>query len=115
MSSLARLTCQHMTTRLPPAAAQFIDDDPIASGEAPMETMIVTGGAGFIGANFVRLALAQTEARVVVVDALTYAGQMWSGPLSCLRRPVPISSSSTAPPVPAFASSRCPPTRSLGP
>jgi dTDP-glucose 4,6-dehydratase len=43
-----------------------------------METMIVTGGAGFIGANFVRLALAQTEARVVVVDALTYAGHRHS-------------------------------------
>jgi dTDP-glucose 4,6-dehydratase len=39
-----------------------------------METMIVTGGAGFIGANFVRHALAHTQARVVVVDKLTYAG-----------------------------------------
>ena len=36
--------------------------------------MIVTGGAGFIGANFVRMALAQTDARIVVVDKLTYAG-----------------------------------------
>lgn len=41
-----------------------------------METMIVTGGAGFIGSNFVRLALAKTEARVVVVDKLTYAGNL---------------------------------------
>jgi dTDP-glucose 4,6-dehydratase len=41
-----------------------------------METMIVTGGAGFIGSNFVRLALARTEARVVVVDKLTYAGNL---------------------------------------
>ncbi|PJA81083.1 MAG: dTDP-glucose 4,6-dehydratase, partial [Nitrospirae bacterium CG_4_9_14_3_um_filter_51_5] len=39
-----------------------------------METMIVTGGAGFIGANFVRMALRKTEARIVVVDKLTYAG-----------------------------------------
>jgi len=39
-----------------------------------METMIVTGGAGFIGSNFVRLALVRTEMRVVVIDALTYAG-----------------------------------------
>ncbi len=39
--------------------------------------VIVTGGAGFIGSNFVRLALAQkTEWRVVVVDALTYAGNL---------------------------------------
>jgi len=41
-----------------------------------METMIITGGAGFIGANFVRLALARTDARVVVVDKLTYAGNL---------------------------------------
>jgi len=39
-----------------------------------MRTLIVTGGAGFIGSNFVRLALAETAARVVVFDALTYAG-----------------------------------------
>jgi dTDP-glucose 4,6-dehydratase len=39
-----------------------------------METLIVTGGAGFIGANLVRLILAERRERVVVVDALTYAG-----------------------------------------
>jgi dTDP-glucose 4,6-dehydratase len=39
---------------------------------------IVTGGAGFIGSNFVRLALAETDARVVVVDRLTYAGNLES-------------------------------------
>jgi dTDP-glucose 4,6-dehydratase len=38
-----------------------------------METIIVTGGAGFIGCNFVRLVLAETAARVVVLDKLTYA------------------------------------------
>jgi dTDP-glucose 4,6-dehydratase len=38
--------------------------------------MVVTGGAGFIGANFVRLALEETDARIVVVDKLTYAGRM---------------------------------------
>jgi dTDP-glucose 4,6-dehydratase len=37
--------------------------------------VLVTGGAGFIGANFVRHWLANTsEGRVVVLDALTYAG-----------------------------------------
>jgi dTDP-glucose 4,6-dehydratase len=40
--------------------------------------MVVTGGAGFIGSNFVRLALARTQARVVVVDKLTYAGNLAS-------------------------------------
>jgi len=39
-----------------------------------MDTWIVTGGAGFIGSNFTRLALAKTDVRIVVVDLLTYAG-----------------------------------------
>ncbi len=41
-----------------------------------METLLVTGGAGFIGCNFVRLALGETGARVVVLDKLTYAGSL---------------------------------------
>jgi len=46
---------------------------------APMETLLVTGGAGFIGSNFVRLVLAETaEARVVILDKLTYAGSLES-------------------------------------
>jgi dTDP-glucose 4,6-dehydratase len=37
--------------------------------------LLVTGGAGFIGSNFARLALARwPSARVHVLDALTYAG-----------------------------------------
>jgi len=43
-----------------------------------MDTWIVTGGAGFIGSNFVRLALARSNARVVVVDKLNYAGNLES-------------------------------------
>ena len=39
-----------------------------------VETLIVTGGAGFIGSNFVRHVLSHTPWRVVVVDKLTYAG-----------------------------------------
>ena len=39
-----------------------------------MDSIVVTGGAGFIGSNFVRLALAETPDRVVVVDKLTYSG-----------------------------------------
>jgi dTDP-glucose 4,6-dehydratase len=39
-----------------------------------MDSIVVTGGAGFIGSNFVRLALADTPDRVVVVDKLTYSG-----------------------------------------
>jgi dTDP-glucose 4,6-dehydratase len=35
---------------------------------------LVTGGAGFIGSNYVRHVLANTDDEVVVYDALTYAG-----------------------------------------
>jgi dTDP-glucose 4,6-dehydratase len=35
--------------------------------------LLVTGGAGFIGSNFVRHTLAQTDHHVVVLDKLTYA------------------------------------------
>jgi len=41
-------------------------------------TWIVTGGAGFIGSNFVRLALAEVDVKVVVFDLLTYAGNLES-------------------------------------
>lgn len=37
-------------------------------------TILVTGGAGFIGSNFVRAALARGEGIVVNLDKLTYAG-----------------------------------------
>src|SRR5262245_5731649 len=39
-----------------------------------MNTILVTGAAGFIGSNFVRLLLRETESRVVIVDKLSYAG-----------------------------------------
>jgi len=44
-----------------------------------MTSILVTGGAGFIGANFVRYWLAQQPGvPVVVLDALTYAGNLAS-------------------------------------
>lgn len=44
-----------------------------------MRQLLVTGGAGFIGANFVHYWLQQhPEDRVVVLDALTYAGNRTS-------------------------------------
>ena len=43
-----------------------------------MDAILVTGGAGFIGSNFVRLALERTNARIVVLDKLTYAGNLAS-------------------------------------
>lgn len=42
--------------------------------------LLVTGGAGFIGANFITAALAKTDADILCVDALTYAGnRKWLG------------------------------------
>jgi dTDP-glucose 4,6-dehydratase len=38
--------------------------------------VLVTGGAGFIGSNFVRFALEHTGGRIVVLDKLTYAGSL---------------------------------------
>jgi len=38
--------------------------------------LLVTGGAGFIGSNFVRWVFANTDDEVVVYDALTYAGNL---------------------------------------
>lgn len=45
-----------------------------------MKTYLVTGGAGFIGANFVKYLLhkkySNDDIRIVVLDALTYAGNL---------------------------------------
>ena len=39
-------------------------------------TLLITGGAGFIGCNLVQFALDHTSDRLVVVDKLTYAGSL---------------------------------------
>jgi len=39
-----------------------------------MQHLLVTGGAGFIGSNFVRWLVANTATTIVVLDKLTYAG-----------------------------------------
>jgi len=41
-----------------------------------MSTLLVSGGAGFIGSNFVRHVLEHTAFDVVIVDKLTYAGSL---------------------------------------
>ena len=43
-----------------------------------MARLLVTGGAGFIGSNFVHHVLRHTDDTVVVLDKLTYAGNMGS-------------------------------------
>jgi dTDP-glucose 4,6-dehydratase len=40
------------------------------------KTILITGGAGFIGSHFVKLVLAETDWQVVNLDALTYAGNL---------------------------------------
>ncbi|MEW6691081.1 MAG: NAD-dependent epimerase/dehydratase family protein, partial [Pseudomonadota bacterium] len=38
--------------------------------------LLVTGGAGFIGANFVLQTIAETGEAIVNLDKLTYAGSL---------------------------------------
>jgi|688.fasta_scaffold12308_12 dTDP-glucose 4,6-dehydratase len=39
-------------------------------------TILVTGGAGFIGSNLIRLLLLETQATIINIDKLTYAGNL---------------------------------------
>ena len=42
-----------------------------------MKTYLVTGAAGFIGANYIKYILAKhNDIKVVILDALTYAGNL---------------------------------------
>ncbi|TCI39081.1 dTDP-glucose 4,6-dehydratase [Exiguobacterium sp. SH4S7] len=41
-----------------------------------MKTLLVTGGAGFIGSNFIKMLLENEQWRIVNLDALTYAGNI---------------------------------------
>ena len=41
-----------------------------------MDRVLVTGGAGFIGSNFVRYVLDATNSKVINLDKLTYAGNL---------------------------------------
>ncbi len=43
-----------------------------------MQTILITGGAGFIGSAVVRQFMAETQCKVVNVDKLTYAGNLQS-------------------------------------
>ncbi|MBV5310031.1 dTDP-glucose 4,6-dehydratase [Chromatium okenii] len=41
-----------------------------------MHTILITGGAGFIGGNFTHFVLEQPDVRVINLDVLTYAGNL---------------------------------------
>ena len=43
-----------------------------------MEHLLITGGAGFIGSNFVRWLIANTSSRLTILDKMTYAGNQAS-------------------------------------
>lgn len=65
----------------PPGRVQGLSATPAARltipqsfAESHMERLIITGGAGFIGCNFVRHMLAAKDWQMVVFDRLTYAG-----------------------------------------
>lgn len=47
-----------------------------------MQTLLITGGAGFIGSNFVHYLMANTSYRIINLDKLTYAGNLDS--LKCV-------------------------------
>ncbi|HDS30887.1 MAG TPA: dTDP-glucose 4,6-dehydratase [Firmicutes bacterium] len=50
--------------------------------------ILITGGAGFIGSNFVRFTLKNhPDDRVIVLDALTYAGNLENFPPSFFKNP----------------------------
>jgi dTDP-glucose 4,6-dehydratase len=50
--------------------------DAMAVRRSAMKTLLVTGGAGFIGGNFVHHVIRARDARVVNLDKLTYAGNL---------------------------------------
>src|SRR4029450_647233 len=52
-----------------------------------MATLLITGGAGFIGSNLIRRVISHTTHRIVIVDKLTYAGSLANleGPLTDQR------------------------------
>ena len=54
-----------------------------------MINLLITGGAGFIGSNFLRYwILNNPKANVLVLDKLTYAGNI-SNIKDCLSHPKP--------------------------
>ena len=59
-------------------------------------SLLITGGCGFIGSNFIRLVLAERpDTRVVNLDKLTYAGNPANLPI-CRRTWPPVTASSRA-------------------
>ena len=43
-----------------------------------LTNILVTGGAGFIGSNFIRLLLKDFSGKIINLDKLTYAGNLFN-------------------------------------
>ena len=57
-----------------------------------MKTYLVTGAAGFIGANYIKYILAKhNDIKVVILDALTYAGNLGTMPKTSTTNAVSLS------------------------
>jgi dTDP-glucose 4,6-dehydratase len=48
--------------------------------QTPAKRILVTGGAGFIGSAVTRHLIAETDHQVLVLDKLTYAGNLTLAP-----------------------------------
>ena len=59
-----------------PACSPAIQDFPMSSCPSTSKRILVTGGAGFIGSAVARHLIADTEHQVLVLDKLTYAGNL---------------------------------------
>ena len=41
-----------------------------------VKTILITGGTGFIGSNFIHYKLKTSSDRIICIDSLTYAGNI---------------------------------------
>lgn len=63
-----------------------------------MKTILITGGAGFIGSAFAHYIYEKyPDYKIIIVDALTYAGNIENLPVDiCQTWTIPVSNSGTA-------------------